>query len=92
MSEASIALVAIVIAAFIYIFCRIAADWLDERLASLPPESKAVMAGVLSFLLWYGVYCIRNSFGTLRSYGRTMWLVPLFLLLFALFLWQATRG
>jgi len=88
-----VVLIAIAIVAVIYILCRAAADWLDERLASLPQESRAAVAGFLSLLLWYGAYCTRNSLRTLRSYSRTtVSLAPLFLLLLALVFWQARKG
>lgn len=88
-----VVLVAIAIVAVIYILCQAAADWLDERLANLPPESKAAVTGVLSLLLWYGVYRTGNSLRALRSYGRTtVGLIPPFLLLLALVLWQARKS
>ena len=91
MSDASIVFIAAVAAVIIYVLCRVVNDRLNEE-PSLPPESRIAVAGVLSLLLWYGVQCIENSLGTLRTYGKaTVSLVPLFLLLFALLFWQALR-
>jgi uncharacterized membrane-anchored protein len=91
MRDVSIALIAVVTAAVIYVLCRVVNDWLNEE-PGLPLEARIAVAGVLSILLWYGVQCIQNSLGTLRTCGRaTVRLVPLFLLLLALLFRQASK-
>jgi len=93
MSDVSIVFIAVAVAAVIYVLSRIVGDWLSEE-PGLPPESKAVVAGILSLLLWYRVYFARNSLGIRRSWhNTTVGLVQLLLLLLlTLILWQARRG
>ena len=92
MSDFSVALVAIAIAALMYVLCRVVDDWLEQEM-DLVPSSGIVRTGILSLFLWYGVYCAQNATRALQNRDRiTMGLLSLVLLLFALFLWHASES
>lgn len=82
----------ITVAIVIYVLYWSASDWLKEEFAALSPESRSATAGILLLLLWYAMHGIWNSLGVRRTYGETSTnSLLLFLLLFALLLWQALK-
>jgi len=92
MSDMGIVFTAIAFIALIYALCRLVDDWLKKG-PGLVPSSNIALLGILALLLWYGVHYTRNAMRALPGCdGTAMGLLSLFLLLFALILWQARKG